>query len=1154
MDKATKAAAQNRHEGIGRKFADKIRSRVTAVPKRRGPARASAPFRRTFDSAKQAAEEFYGQNIDFVRPLVETGEPREAVREWLRSNHGKTGRMRVKDSSETPWAQKIIQASNPIRAALTNVFGHAKNRRWDQVDWDSIRALGEAMVDAATDTSGPMGWYWYPVATEDDDAKILDRLSVEGDMDAYRRFAKTLSAKEVERVADTYAEEVKRLSECMPADRRRRVKARIEEIRSWAEKGIPETVCGQQAYAGHTCDLEPIHGEMQRLREACSSDAAFTSWLNSAVSRSPRPGSVAELEDAHEDMPGFVPASAFEGDPDARQSTPEDACTPSNAAKVMGRLAAKKRRENAAKRKKVRETNAALRKAERERVSAERKAQRKSRRVSKKSASKGRSPSKTLSLTHQERVALGGSAHDKALFEKHGKGRVGRLVVDYIDGSITAAENRELEALGLAKNDMLTDDGWVLYKSIKGDGDPRQSFVDPKPPWQKKTAKPTAIPVLDVFTSDVMGKVKPKHVAKAIKVLVEQERLLPPGHSLSARTPRQGIVYLTARAKRVDHEAVTKAMQRLFPDYRERRGAQQELHLVPNHYEKDVLKTIASRYADSLRVLALREAGVKTDESTVVDQPVPKVNDTALRPGSPVKCGGEWCVEVFGQISIGDPLHVSTRRGKTWNAVVTEIVKTYTKSGATRTVVRSAKLPPELLRGKPVDMLSADGRKEARPPMPGKPRWSPEQIATVFPTTESAKTTLKNALSRRLNGDAPTWLVTVLARPLEPMNFEVFGQRQLHVSRFRIRIASADETFLREHFPEVSPTEIVVDLATPSSMPTWMAKVIDKHVESNLYTQGKKQNNVPAEAVRTTFGLSLGVRSPRLVAVGDTVAPREVEGRVSYHTKKLFGTSTTNARATVTRIVHVARIVHDGQAFTIVEAKPIEIAAASTPPRPRSEIPKSAQGSLVTPEQEGFALTHPKGTAAVHGKSAGTGGTQSTLPGVSRKVSTQKMIEMKERERAAKVAKASTGKKIDSPNANEVKFTVMPRRIDPMLVGLDEYPDLMNLPRTKHVSNEIGGHFTYVVPAKTGRARSSEAIDAWVPSSPEGAERFLVYVGRNRTLSGYIERELADGRFSAHVAKIADSSFGGRGPTGFESTGRVLPSMHEAIEHIVRRS
>lgn len=890
MEKATKEATRKRHEAIGRQFADKIRSRVTAVPKRRGPARASAPFRRTFDSAKQAAEEFYGQNIDFVRPLVETGEPREAVREWLRSNHGKTGRMRVKDSSETPWARKIIQASNPIRAALTNVFGHAKNRRWDQVDWDSIRALGEAMVDAATDTSGPMGWYWYPVATEDDDAKILDRLSVEGDMDAYRRFAKTLSAKEVERVADTYAAEVKRLAKCMPAERRRRVNARIEEIRSWAEKGIPENVCGQQVYSGHTCDLEPIHGEMQRLREACSSDAAFTGWLNSAVSRLPRAGSVAELEDGNEDMPGFVPASAFEGDPDSRLSAPEDACTPTNAAKVMGKLAAKKRRENAAKRRKVRETNAALRKAERERISAERRAQRGSRRGSKKAPRKGSSkPKKTdgpsmlsglrwrwkanpgawlllnahgyqvasmsqskrrgdwlayyhppgkdgvrvnidddanddqakavvevrvrdahavswwadlskdgkptkdskgpLPLTHEERIAIGGNARDKALFEKHGKGRVGRLVVDYIDGSITDAENRELEALGLAKNDMLTDDGWVLYKSIKGDGDPKPAPA----PAPAKASTPSGVPVRDVFTADVMRKVKPKHVAKVIKVLVEKEKLLPPGHTLSARTPREGIVYLTARAKRVDHAAVTRLMQRLFPDYQERLGAQQELHLVPNHYERDVLKTIAPRYADTLRVLALREAGVKTNQSTVIDQAAPKVNDTAVRPGSPVKCAGEWCVEVVGQISIGDPLVVTTRRGKTWNAVVTEIVKTRTKGGVSRTVVRSSKLPSELLRGRPVDMLSADGRPEARP-----------------------------------------------------------------------------------------------------------------------------------------------------------------------------------------------------------------------------VIPKGAQGSLVTPEQEGFALTHPKGTAAVHGKSAGTGGTQSTLPGVSRKVSAQKMTEMKARSRKAVRGSGSSSSSINS--------------------------------------------------------------------------------------------------------------------------------------------
>ena len=338
----------------------------------------AAPFRRTFDSATAAAELFYAQNLDFLQPILDRGEPREAVREWLRSNaHGRTGRMKVRDLSQTPWAKKMVASADPVRAALRNVFGHAKGRRWDRVDWDAIRALGETLVEFAGDRDGTGlgGWTWFPIAIEDDDAKILDRLSVEGEPEAYRQFASSLSAREVKRVVETYAAEVQRLARCMPASRRRPVEARLKEIQRWLVDGIPQSVCGQSVYAGHTCDLEPLHGELIRLRDACESDAAYQAWRNEAVRRSPRRGSVAEAD--VDDVPvELVPASAF----DDEAPVSAERCTPSEAARVMGRLGAAKRRENAAKRRALREANEAARAVEREAVSKARAAQRERRR------------------------------------------------------------------------------------------------------------------------------------------------------------------------------------------------------------------------------------------------------------------------------------------------------------------------------------------------------------------------------------------------------------------------------------------------------------------------------------------------------------------------------------------------------------------------------------------------------------------------------------------------------------------------------------------------------------------------------------------------------------------------------------------------------
>jgi len=368
-------------------------SAVRRVPAQGPRGRRVAPFRRTFDTATEAAERFHAENIDFLQPILDGGEPREAVREWLRSNaHGRVGRMKVKDLSQTPWAAKMMASPNPVMAALRNVFAHAKGRRWDRVDWDAIRALGETLAEFAGDSdgAGPGGWTWYPIATEDDDAKILDRLSTEGEPDAYRRFAASLSEREVESVVTTYEREVQRLARCMSPQRRRHIDARLAEIRTWKTKGIPESVCGQAVYAGHTCDLEPLHGEMQRLRDACESDAAYTAWRNEAVRRSPRAGSVAQAEG--DDVPfDLVPVAAFERE----EPAPAEVCTPSEAARIMGRLGAAKRRENAAKRRKVREANAAARKAEREQVSNARKVQRATTRRKTKAAANSASPSST---------------------------------------------------------------------------------------------------------------------------------------------------------------------------------------------------------------------------------------------------------------------------------------------------------------------------------------------------------------------------------------------------------------------------------------------------------------------------------------------------------------------------------------------------------------------------------------------------------------------------------------------------------------------------------------------------------------------------------------------------------------------------------------
>jgi|GEM_PF-2006187 len=997
--------------GLGRRA-----SKTTSAARRK-----KAPFRRTFDSASAAADRFYAENIDFLQPILDHGEPREAVREWLRSNaHGRTGRMRVKDLSQTPWAAKMLTSADPVKGALRNVFGHAEGRRWDRVDWDAIRALGETLAEFASESegAGPGGWTWFPIAVEDDDAKILDRLSVEGEPDAYRQFAASLSSREVDAVVATYEQEVERLARCMPTPRRRHVEARLAEIRRWKAEGIPESVCGQGVYAGHTCDLEPLHGELKRLRDACESDAAYSAWRNEAVRRSPREGSAAEGDG--DDVPlDFVPVAAFDGD----EPVAAEPCTPSEAARVMGRLAAAKRRENAARRKKIREANAAERAAERKRVSQARKDQREASR--RRSGGKGRrvasaqpkpksKPPSPAPLSHEERLAIGGTSRDKALLEKYGKGRVGKLIVRFIDGAVSDEELRELQALGLVQEDVITDDGWVLYQGIRrgrlssSESSPLKdgalpglrwefsksrdawrllnvhgyqvaamnhgvsgiwiAFVHPpgkkaprvhiddeaKPPVAKRKVEhavldamagewwtdlrgdqmfpPAPAPareratvaVLEVFDAAVMQQVKPKHVAKAIKLLVDREGLLPPGYTLSARTPREGVVYLSVRARgKKDPEAVTARMQALFPEFHDGLG-QSELWLVPSSWDgARRLKTIRSKYADTLRVLAQREAGVQTDEATALDEPAVAVNYGPVRVAEPKKCDGQWCAEVSGEARAGDPIRVVTRRGKQWDAVVTEVVRTYTKkarglkAGGLRSIVRSRKLPPAVLRGRP------------------KPRAATEPKA--------GSTT---AVSKRAGAD-----------------LRFFGR-------------DADSRDRRMKHEE----GLAVLEGKPA--PLWAVYVF-------AYPKERK-----SQYVRGASG------EPRAVVYG----PSGLEVHLKEALRRLRRDRDAGELAKDTEaMLEVLGTFHDGLSARSGPSKTV----AKPATRPATK-PATKQGSLVTPEQEGFALTHPRGTAAAHGASAGTGGTQSVLPGVSRKVSATKLSEMKERERARRAATPSS--------------------------------------------------------------------------------------------------------------------------------------------------
>jgi len=802
-------------------------------------------------------------------------------------------------------------------------------------------------------------------------------------------------------------------------------------------------------------------------------------------------------------------------------------------------------------------------------------------------------------VTYEERLALGGDKYDRELYRKHGKGKIGKLVVEYIDGKISSAENKELEALGLAKNDMLTEDGWVLYKSVIGKGDPRRApshrrdggydfFTgwapevyrkntfglmlrgpgDPENPDRKKKMKrwgvsphlkikkmssaalgkailadlekiePATLHAISMETfglaSDVTsgsnisealwdlveaglvehtissgmatknekhmaafdmlvvfrtrgsnkvpsrefkreadarvkkskdalatqgkaakadgvslhglfgsklgkgkGKVEVKHVAKTIKLIVDRAALLPVGHSLAANS-RDGFIYVSVKTRRgkVDYDAVSSAMSELFPGFKiGELDTTRSVFLTKNvsafDLEKGGITTVSDKYAESLRVLSMREAGLETDGESIFDQATPAVNDGRARTATPKKCGGEWCSEVQGTAKVGDPVRVVTRRKGSWDAVVTDVVKTVTRKGSTFTIVKAQRLPDKKLRA----------------PEPKKP----EPIPGMAEAVEKAMAGSKKPFPPGRKHEGP------------------------HYSAFEIM---ASDSII------IAPQQKGVTLQSFSR--DFKRKMLDNGFKWSV-TQGS---------------VFWAKRSEKAWEFAKSIA--------------------------------------DGG-----KSKP----ARKAPPKPA----KGGQGSLVTVEEEGFALTSPKGTAAKHGRSAGTGGTQATLTGVSRKVDANKMAEMVERDRAAKAAA-----RLKKAKAVKLKFAKLKKATPTQSTGQDLFPDI----RMEKISQlgsfemptSLGNTWVVLVPVADDNVPNARR--GMRPSKLKDAEALAVYVGNNRVLVGLVEPaggglSIADAsRFSAHLGR-----FKGEGPSRYleeiRQSGHIYDSLEEAVLRVV---
>ena len=258
---------------------EEYRQRARAQAARRAAARAAElkkprAFRETFDSAKQAAREFYDANalyFDNVR------DPIDGLRDWADGIDVRTGKQATRRLVNTAAGRRILQArpgEPQTLAALQWVFNQAKGRRWDAVPWEEVDRLEEALqphYEAPSEReAGTPGLYWRPVVGTAT-AEQLDALAPE----QREQLAEWESAKEVRATLEELREAFARNLDCLTPSTRRIVRRRIAEWNRWARdpSEIPEYACEpDEATGGYTCNYPSVAGELRELRRACERD------------------------------------------------------------------------------------------------------------------------------------------------------------------------------------------------------------------------------------------------------------------------------------------------------------------------------------------------------------------------------------------------------------------------------------------------------------------------------------------------------------------------------------------------------------------------------------------------------------------------------------------------------------------------------------------------------------------------------------------------------------------------------------------------------------------------------------------------------------------------------------------------------------------
>ena len=284
---------------------EQLRSRATALAKERKAAKRSTRkhvkgIRKTFttpsrpppiSSTMRTAS--FSTPPPTVTPATSSGTGSTASKSASIENRS-SGAVRgpiTSASTKPPAGKKLIDTlyrtpQTGLVGVLAWLFGKTRSRRWNDVDWDAIRSLGEALQPAADayrtqfpeEAHGAGGITWYPITSgQRSPAELLgtDALSP----DQAEQLAELHNVEQLlEHLADLESAYLEARS-CLSREAKVAIRRRILQLRKLAD--APQTIPGVSLCAAgltregdtsgtpNVCGWPAVREEIRRVKQAC---------------------------------------------------------------------------------------------------------------------------------------------------------------------------------------------------------------------------------------------------------------------------------------------------------------------------------------------------------------------------------------------------------------------------------------------------------------------------------------------------------------------------------------------------------------------------------------------------------------------------------------------------------------------------------------------------------------------------------------------------------------------------------------------------------------------------------------------------------------------------------------------------------------------